>query len=103
MSVHLYTRSSYSILTSTIRIKELVQYAKNLGYTSVALTDHNVMFAAASFIDACKKEGMHPIVGMEAIWKITVEDFPAFILVDDKGNDFFKQLKPWTPCKECQK
>ena len=28
---------------------------------------------------------------------------PAFILVDDKGNDFFKQLKPWIPCKECQK
>jgi fumarate hydratase class I len=27
-----------------------------------------------------------------------VEDFPAFILVDDKGNDFFKQLKPWAPC-----
>ena len=45
----------------------------------------------------------YPELGMEAIWKITVEDFPAFILVDDKGNDFFKQLKPWTPCKECQK
>ena len=31
---------------------------------------------------------------MEAVWKIEVEDFPAFILVDDKGNDFFTQLKP---------
>jgi fumarate hydratase class I len=31
---------------------------------------------------------------MEAIWKIEVEDFPAFILVDDKGNDFFKQILP---------
>ena len=42
----------------------------------------------------------YPELGMEAIWKIQVEDFPAFILVDDKGNDFFKQLKPWTPsCK----
>jgi len=29
---------------------------------------------------------------MEAIWKIEVVDFPAFILVDDKGNDFFQQL-----------
>jgi fumarate hydratase class I len=29
---------------------------------------------------------------MEAIWKIEVENFPAFILVDDKGNDFFKQI-----------
>lgn len=39
----------------------------------------------------------YPELGMEAIWKIDVVDFPAFILVDDKGNDFFKQLKPWTP------
>ena len=34
----------------------------------------------------------YPELGMEAIWKISVEDFPAFILVDDKGNDFFKKL-----------
>ena len=33
-----------------------------------------------------------PEIGMEAVWKIRVEDFPAFILVDDKGNDFFQQL-----------
>lgn len=32
----------------------------------------------------------YPELGMEAIWKIEVEDFPAFILVDDKGNDFFQ-------------
>ncbi len=40
----------------------------------------------------------YPELGMEAIWKIKVEDFPAFILVDDKGNDFFKQLKPCAGC-----
>ncbi|WP_303037038.1 fumarate hydratase [Paramuribaculum intestinale] len=34
----------------------------------------------------------YPELGMEAIWKIEVEDFPAFILVDDKGNDFFQQI-----------
>ena len=42
----------------------------------------------------------YPDLGMEAIWKIRVEDFPAFILVDDKGNDFFKTLKPWCPMKK---
>lgn len=42
-----------------------------------------------------------PEIGMEAVWKITVENFPAFILVDDKGNDFFTQLKPW--CAKCSK
>lgn len=40
----------------------------------------------------------YPELGMEAIWKIEVEDFPAFILVDDKGNDFFKQIKPIPTC-----
>jgi fumarate hydratase, class I len=41
-----------------------------------------------------KKVELHeyPELGMEAIWKIEVEDFPAFILVDDKGNDFFRQI-----------
>ncbi|MBD5340168.1 MAG: fumarate hydratase [Bacteroides sp.] len=44
----------------------------------------------------------YPELGMEAIWKIEVEDFPAFILVDNKGNDFFKQLKPRCPM-DCSK
>ena len=35
----------------------------------------------------------YPELGMEAIWKIEVENFPAFILVDNKGNDFFTQIK----------
>ncbi|MBS6577321.1 fumarate hydratase [Parabacteroides goldsteinii] len=42
----------------------------------------------------------YPELGMEAIWKIEVENFPAFILVDDKGNDFFKQLKPRCSCSK---
>src|SRR5688572_760004 len=34
----------------------------------------------------------YPELGMEAIWRIEVEDFPAFIVTDDKGNDFFREL-----------
>ena len=34
----------------------------------------------------------YPELGMEAVWKIEVEDFPAFVIVDDKGNDFFAQV-----------
>ena len=34
----------------------------------------------------------YPELGMEAVWKIEVVDFPAFILVDDKGNDFYEGL-----------
>ncbi|MFP1741281.1 class I fumarate hydratase FumA [Lonsdalea quercina] len=42
----------------------------------------------------------YPELGMEAIWKIEVEDFPAFILVDDKGNDFFQQIQA-KACNRC--
>ena len=41
----------------------------------------------------------YPELGMEAIWKIEVEDFPAFILVDNKGNDFFTEISE--KCKSC--
>ena len=44
----------------------------------------------------------YPELGMEAIWKIEVEDFPAFILVDDKGNDFFQQIQS-SQCARCVK
>ena len=44
--------------------------------------------------DCIKKVEMleYPELGMEAIWRIEVVDFPAFIVVDDKGNDFFAKL-----------
>jgi len=38
-----------------------------------------------------------PELGMEAVWRIEVEDFPAFIVVDDKGNDFFEQVNQTQP------
>jgi fumarate hydratase class I len=51
--------------------------------------------AAANLAEFCIKKVEvleYPELGMEAIWRIEVEDFPAFIVVDDKGNDFFKEL-----------
>ncbi len=52
--------------------------------------------AARLALDCIKKVDVleYPELGMEAIWKIEVEDFPAFIVVDDKGNDFFDEFKP---------
>ena len=51
--------------------------------------------AAANLAEHCIKKVEvveYPELGMEAIWRIEVVDFPAFIIVDDKGNDFFKEL-----------
>ncbi|MFE8047851.1 class I fumarate hydratase FumA [Brenneria goodwinii] len=42
----------------------------------------------------------YPELGMEAVWKIEVEDFPAFILVDDKGNDFYQMIQS-AKCTKC--
>ncbi len=50
---------------------------------------------AANLAEHCIKKVEvveYPELGMEAIWRIEVEDFPAFIVIDDKGNDFFKEL-----------
>ncbi len=41
----------------------------------------------------------YPELGMEAVWKIEVVDFPAFIVVDDKGNDFFAGIQGAGPAK----
>ncbi|WP_441242875.1 fumarate hydratase [Tardiphaga sp. 768_D3_N2_1] len=51
--------------------------------------------SAANLAEHCIKKVEvveYPELGMEAIWRIDVVDFPAFIIIDDKGNDFFKEL-----------
>lgn len=50
--------------------------------------------AARLALDCIRKVEVleYPELGMEAIWKIEVENFPAFIVIDDKGNDFYKEL-----------
>jgi len=51
--------------------------------------------SAANLAEHCIKKvevQEYPELGMEAIWRIEVENFPAFIIMDDKGNDFFKEL-----------
>ena len=66
-------------------------YLGSIGGPAAILAQNNI-----KFIECVE----YPELGMEAIWKIDVVDFPAFILVDDKGNDFFKQLKP--RCSGCK-
>ena len=58
-------------------------YLGSIGGPAALLADQNIK--KVECID-------FPELGMEAVWKIEVEDFPAFILVDDKGNDFFKTI-----------
>lgn len=63
--VHLHVHTQYSLLDGASRIPELVKRAKELGQTSIAITDHGVMYGIIDFYRACKAEGLKPILGME--------------------------------------
>jgi fumarate hydratase class I len=101
--------------TTAERMDPYVDLFQSLGGSMVMLAKGN---RSQAVTDACKKHGGFYLgsiggpaailaaesikkvevqdfadLGMEAIWRIEVEDFPAFVLVDDKGNDFFKQLQ----------
>ncbi|OQY88166.1 MAG: hypothetical protein B6D41_11085, partial [Chloroflexi bacterium UTCFX4] len=64
--VHLHVHSEYSLLDGLSRAKGLAARAKELNMPAVAITDHGTMFAAIEFHDACKAEGVKPIIGVES-------------------------------------
>lgn len=64
--VHLHVHSHYSLLDGLTKIDGLVEAAKADGAPAVALTDHGVMYGAIEFYEKCKKEGIKPIIGVEA-------------------------------------
>lgn len=62
---HLHVHSEYSLLDGACRIEGLVERVAALGQTAVALTDHGVMYGVIDFYRACKKKGIHPVIGCE--------------------------------------
>jgi fumarate hydratase class I len=87
--------------TTAGRMDSYVDLFQSHGGSLVMLAKGN---RSRQVTEACKKHGgfylhitnvellEYPELGMEAIYKIEVEDFPAFVVVDDKGNDFFEKL-----------
>ena len=63
--VHLHVHSQYSMLDSTLKVKELTKRTAALGMKAVALTDHGNMFGAITFYKAAKEAGVQPILGAE--------------------------------------
>ncbi|TGK11903.1 DNA polymerase III subunit alpha [Leptospira fletcheri] len=62
---HLHLHTTYSMLDGAIRIKELMKHVKELGMSSVAMTDHGNMFGAIEFYNEATKNGVKPIIGCE--------------------------------------
>jgi len=63
--VHLHLHTEYSLLDGAARIEPLVKKAKELGMTSLAITDHGSMYGTIPFYKACIKAGIKPIIGCE--------------------------------------
>ena len=62
---HLHVHTEYSLLDGSAKIGELVSRAKEMGFDSLAITDHGVMYGVIDFYKACKKAGIKPILGCE--------------------------------------
>lgn len=65
MFTHLHLHTEYSLLDGFARIKPLIQEVKAMGMSSVAITDHGVMFGVVDFYKEAKKHGIKPIIGCE--------------------------------------
>jgi DNA polymerase-3 subunit alpha len=64
--VHLHGHSTYSLLDGACRVPSLAKLAAEQGVKALALTDHGNLFGAIEFYNACRKEGVKPILGFEA-------------------------------------
>lgn len=63
---HLHVHTEYSLLDGLSRIPVLVKQARALGMQHLAITDHGAMYGAMEFYLECLKQGIHPVIGVEA-------------------------------------
>ena len=63
--VHLNVHTAYSLLDGACRIKDLAAKARELGQTALAITDNGALYGAVEFFDACRENGIKPIIGCE--------------------------------------
>ncbi|HIM53857.1 MAG TPA: DNA polymerase III subunit alpha [Gammaproteobacteria bacterium] len=82
--VHLHCHSEYSVENSLIRIPKLVKKAKELGMSSIALTDNANLFAAVKLYKEAKSAGIKPIFGAELTLKSEDQNFSLLLLCQDQ-------------------
>ena len=70
MIIPIYNKSNYTLLSSLLKIDDIISYAKKNNLPSISLTDSN-MFGTMEFIHKCEKQGIKPVIGLE----VNLEDF----------------------------
>ncbi|WP_321387600.1 DNA polymerase III subunit alpha [uncultured Enterococcus sp.] len=88
----LYTITSYSLLSSTIRIPEFVKKAKEYGYDYLGIADINVLHGAVEFYEACVKEDITPIIGMTIEYTPSISDRQVQLLLYAKNLAGYQNL-----------
>src|SRR5256714_2711793 len=98
---HLHVHTEYSLLDGFSRTKKLVQQAKALGMSHLAITDHGAMYGAIEFFKACKAEGINPVIGIEAYLtenmhdhsKRFSDDYHHLLLLAKNNTGYYNLLK----------
>lgn len=98
--VHLHVYSEYSLLRSTCRVEALAARARREGQSALALTDRNAMYGVIPFYNACMKEGIRPIIGMElsvgekaATGQRQIEEAPVLVLLAENNEGYRNLVK----------
>lgn len=104
--IHLNVHSEYSIVDGLVRIKPLLEQAKQLGMPAVAVTDHTNLFALVKFYQAAVDAGVKPIIGSE-LWLAPTDDIPVatpcILLCQNKqGYHHLTQLISYAYTKQSQ-
>lgn len=85
MFTNLHLHTEYSLLDGACRIGDVVARAKELGQTALAVTDHGVMYGAVDFFNACKENGIKPVIGCE-IYVAKRSRFDKVKKIDDERH-----------------
>ena len=97
---HLHLHTHYSLLDGMSRMPELMDRAKELGFSAIGLTDHGVLYGAIEFYEEARKRGIKPILGCE-VYMATRSRFDREPKMDDrqyhltllaKNNEGYKNL-----------
>lgn len=88
----LYNRSCNTLLSSSLRIRQLVDFCVENGYETVGLIDKNVLFGAMEFHHLCKQNNLKPIYGLEVSVLIDSQNYP-YVLVANNNIGYQKLIK----------
>ncbi len=90
MAILLYNRSCYSLLQSTIKVTDLIDFAMNNGLKAIGICEKENLFSAKEFFDECKKANIKPLIGTEI--SINIEDRKLEVLIYPTNNQGYITL-----------